>query len=337
MRKGMMIPFMAVLLFMTSCAGVHHKTESDAAKNSVACAAVGSIWEYDSLWYKPLSERDTSLIDVIYLVSTDVLSAQDSLGNAVWQSQLTPADREAITGEIAWVEQNEFYGDFNVIAPLYHQFTFDAIIKLDHEAFDRVYRKVADEACEAFDYYMEKVNNGRPFILAGFSQGAMLTLDVLKHMTDDQFQRMIACYTQGYRITADDLKHPHIQEAEGETDKGVVISFNTVQNTQAMWPFVTEGAAACINPVNWRTDETPAEFTFDGTHNVAHIDTATHQVVVKTDNPPYYYDFYTKVPCFTEASVKKDNLHHWDLLFYGSMIHDNAVKRAQTKGVSKVK
>lgn len=298
------------------------------------CACTGnkstavSVWDNDSLWYRSEAPYDSSKIDVIYYVSTEVLSAKDSLGNVAWQSQLVPTDLAAMQGEIAWIEQNEFYSDFNVIAPYYHQFTFDAIWQLDKQAFDAVYQKVAVEACEAFDYYMEHQNHGRPFILAGFSQGAMLMLDILKHMTDEQYSRMIACYMQGYRLSADDLKHPHVKAATGETDRGVAISFNSVQKPDAMWPLLAEGAAVTINPVNWKTDDTPAEFSFDGTTNTVHIDKDTNLLIVETDNPDYYHQYYEQATFYGDAGVKPDNLHHWDLLFYSRMIHDNALKRS---------
>lgn len=279
-------------------------------------------------WYQARNTYDPEKIDVLYFVSTEVLSAKDSLGNVAWQSQLVPQDVEAMKQEIAWIENNMFYDNFNLSAPYYHQYTFDAIWQLDKNQFGDVYNNVASEAIQAFDYYMEHENKGRPFILAGYSQGAMITVDLLKHMTDEQYSRMIACYTIGYRLTANDLSHPHIKAATGEEDNGVVISFNSVQNTDAIWQFVADSAATCINPVNWKTDATPATFTFDGMKNEVRIDKQKNVLVVKTDTPSQYYDYYSKATFFANAGVSRDNLHHWDLLFYSNMIHDNALKRA---------
>lgn len=287
-----------------------------------------SIWADDAMWYQSENGVDTSKIDVFYLVSTEVLSAQDSLGAVLWQSQLIPSDREAIKGEMAWIERNMFYDDFNLAAPYYHQFTFDALYKVDREKFDSIYNNVAREACEAFDYYMEHKNNGRPFVLAGFSQGAMLTLDILKHMTDEQFSQMVACYTIGYRLTAQDMQHPHIKPAMGEDDKGVVISFNSTLSRDAIWPLLSDGAATCINPLNWKTDATPATLSFDGTTNTIHVDTTSNVLLVETDDTAYFHKFYDVAPFFLNAGVTRDNLHHWDLLFYSHHIHDNALKRA---------
>lgn len=289
-----------------------------------------SVWDSHDMWYQSKTQYDSNGIDVFYLVSTEVLSATDSTDSTtLWQSQLIPSDRVAIEGEMAWVERNMFYKDFNLIAPYYHQFTFDAISKLRPQQMDSVCQKISQEICDAFDYYMEHSNNGRPFVLAGFSQGAMLTLDILRHMTNEQYSRMIACYTIGYRLTAEDLQHPHIRAASGQKDNGVVISFNSTQNKDAIWPFVSEGAAACINPVNWHTDATPAEFTFDGTANVVYVDEDSHVLLVSTDKPSYYDSFYDAAPFFLDAGISRKNLHHWDLLFYASNIHDNALLRAQ--------
>lgn len=287
-----------------------------------------SPWAAETLWYRASQTYNTDKIDVLYFVSTDVLSAKDVNGQVTWQSQLVPEDIAEFDTELKEVESNMFFGDFNFYAPYYRQYTFDAIWQLDNVRFDSVYSRVAREACEAFDFYMTHRNNGRPFILAGYSQGAMLTLDILKHMTDQQYAQMIACYTIGYRLSAEDLSHPHIKAATGEVDKGVVVSFNSTQTREAIWPFVAKDAAICINPVNWCTDATPAAFTYDGTTNEVHVDPESNVLIVTTDKPSYYYAYYDKATFYKDANVSRDNLHHWDRLFYSQMIHDNALKRA---------
>lgn len=316
MRKGIILSLIFSLASIAFSCYLHAEVTPDC------------MWAADSLWYHPDTPRDTSKIDVLYFVSTNVLSASDSQGKVVWQSQLTPSDLKSMNKEVSYIVRSMFHDDFNVLAPFYHQYTFDAIWQLDPKGFNAIYQNVVREACEAFDYYMEHSNNGRPFILAGFSQGAALSLDVLRHMTDQQYSRMIACYTIGYRLTAEDLAHPHINAATGEGDRGVVISFNSVQNTEAIWPRIAEGAVACINPVNWCTDQTPATFTFKGTTNEVHVDTLSHVLVVKTDTPSFYYAYYDKAPFYLDAGVSRDNLHHWDLQFYSNQIHDNALLRA---------
>lgn len=295
----------------------------------VSCVQASSEWSEDSNWYKSENGFDSDKIDVFYLVSTEVISATDSKGKTVPRTLLTEEDLGAIQGEIAWVEKNMFYDDFNLIAPYYHQMSFNALTQMQGSDFSDVYNKVAKEVCEAFDFYMENQNGGRPFIIAGFSQGAMLSLDLLSHMSDEQYSRMIACYTLGYRLSAEDLEDQHIKAATSEGDTGVVISFNSTQTREAIWPLVSADAATCINPINWKTDDTPASFEFNETANTVHIDPQTNVLLVDTDDPDYYRSFYDLAPFFISAGVKQDNLHHWDLLFYARQIHDNALLRAE--------
>lgn len=316
------------VLALISCRHGQAMRSEAQAMQSEAQAMQSNPWDSDSLWYQSINEYDTAKIDVLYFVSTEVLSAKDTAGQTLWQSRLVPEDLANIDAEIKWVGENMFFDDFNLCAPYYHQFTFEAICQLDEGQMAEVYNKVSDEACAAFDSYMNQRNHGRPFVLAGFSQGAMLTLDIVKHMTDQQLSQMIACYTIGYRLSAEDLKHPNIQAATGECDRGVVISFNSTQTIEAIWSRVADGAATCINPVNWSTDATPATFTFRGTTNEVHVDTVSNVLLVKTDNPSFYYHYYDKATFYKDAAVHPDNLHHWDLLFYSRMIHDNALKRA---------
>ena len=314
------IIFFLVLVFqvLTVC-----KTHADTLEYS-------DYWTTDSAWYKAKDTISSDKIDLLYLVSTDVVSATDASGNKVYRAQLTTDDRQAIGAELAYVETNISKGDFNYFAPYYHQFTFDAI-GLPSDRFNSEYEAVVKEVCEAFDYYMNNMNQGRKFALVGFSQGAMLTLDLLRHMTAEQYGWMVAAYAMGYRISADDLKCEHIVPAADETTPGVTVSYNSVLDTAAVWPFVAGGAVEAINPVNWKTDSTSATFTYGGSNHMVHLDTATNLLVVETVKADEYRSWNNN-PVYQSANVSLDCLHHWDLLFYTTFIHDNILKRAQQMG-----
>ena len=284
----------------------------------------------DSAWYKAKDTISSDKIDLLYLVSTDVVSATDASGNKVYRAQLTTDDRRAIGAELAYVEANIGQGDFNYIAPYYHQFTFESI-NLPSDRFKSEYEVVVKEVCEAFDHYMKNMNQGRKFAIVGFSQGAMLTLDLLRHMTAEQYGRMVAAYAMGYRISADDLKCGNIVPASDETTPGVTVSYNSVLDTAAVWPFVAGGAVAAINPVNWKTDSTAATFTYDGCQNTVRLDPSTRLLVVETAKADEYRRWNSN-PVYQSANVSPDCLHHWDLLFYTTYIHDNILKRAARMG-----
>ena len=77
-----------------------------------------------------------------------------------------------------------------------------------------------------FSIIMSITTRGRPIVLAGFSQGAELSLRLLEECFDEEElnRQLAACYAIGWSITEEELKeHPHMKFAEGETDTGVIV------------------------------------------------------------------------------------------------------------------
>ncbi|WP_407399134.1 DUF3089 domain-containing protein [Anaerovibrio sp.] len=122
-----------------------------------------------------------------------------------------------------------------------------------------------EDITAALDYYFENYNEGRPFIIAGHSQGSSMMLLVLKKYFKehpDYYKRMVAAYAIGFSVTKDYLAaNPHLKFATDERDTGVIISWNTEgkQNVEenAKNVVVMPGAIS-INPLNWKLDETYA-------------------------------------------------------------------------------
>lgn len=107
----------------------------------------------------------------------------------------------------------------------------------------------------AFVYYMQHENNGRPFVLAGFSQGAEMCLRLLKEFGDDDFVKdnMVACYAIGWRFTPQEAaEYPYIQPAKCADDLGKVIVFNSEAPEVTSSAIVPEGVKTfAINPLTW--------------------------------------------------------------------------------------
>lgn len=107
----------------------------------------------------------------------------------------------------------------------------------------------------AFVYYMQHENNGRPFVLAGFSQGAEMCLRLLKEFGNEVFVKnnMVACYAIGWRFTPQEAeKYPYIQPAKCADDLGKVIIFNSEAPEVTSSAIVPEGVKTfAINPLTW--------------------------------------------------------------------------------------
>lgn len=108
----------------------------------------------------------------------------------------------------------------------------------------------------------------------------MAVVDLLKRMDEETYSRLVAAYVIGYKVTGEDA---HIRGARDSADLGVTVCYNSVRDNGCVIPFLSEGNRVAINPVNWRTDATPAilvdprygdtlTVTLDTTTLLLHID-----------------------------------------------------------------
>lgn len=271
--------------------------------------------------------------DYLYFISTEVASSTDGNGNKSLRAALTPQERVYIDAEMKYAEKNLCGENFRFISPYYHQYTFEAFsgrTKEDTIKFLAVKEEVTKEAIEAFRYYMKHLNNGRQFVLAGFSQGAQLSIEIVKAMREEELSKMAAAYIIGYRLTAEDLSHPNIKAAEDETSRGVCISFNSALSEKGIWEITSGGAATCINPLNWHRDTTAAVLEYNGLKGKVRVDTKNNVLMVEIDKSPFH-KWMEEHPLFGKAGMDKECLHHWDLLFYTESLKKNAAKRAYVK------
>jgi hypothetical protein len=169
--------------------------------------------------------------------------------------------KESFVGALN-MERGIYEDSATMYAPYYRQMTFPVYSMTENEMkpyLETAYRDVA----AAFEYYFENFNNGRPIILAGFSQGSQLLLMLLEEYFDDDkySENLVAAYCIGWRITEADLaKHPHLKMATSEDDTGVIISFNSESEGVEDSIMVPNGTRTLgINPLNWTTDSTPAD------------------------------------------------------------------------------
>lgn len=148
----------------------------------------------------------------------------------------------------------------NFYSPHYRHISLDSWATLNEDTISRRYNDVAFvDVCNAFNHYMTEYNNGRPFILAGFSQGGKSVVELLKILTPQQREKLIAAYVLGYKVTPDDVAAaPWIKPAQGADDTGVTICYNSVSDVKYVKSVVSAPNVMCVNPVNWRTDATPA-------------------------------------------------------------------------------
>jgi hypothetical protein len=109
---------------------------------------------------------------------------------------------------------------------------------------------------------MDNYNDGRPIILAGFSQGADMCIRLLKDKFQDPgvYKLLVACYAIGWSLTQEEVdEYNYLIPATGEKDTGVIITFNSESEDITDSLMVPAGTKTLsINPLNWKTDSTLA-------------------------------------------------------------------------------
>lgn len=155
----------------------------------------------------------------------------------------------------------------NIYAPLYRQSDVSYASSLDDETFNSFMNFTSSQDPTAvIDYYFKNLNNGKPFILAGHSQGSATLVKLLENYFvnhPEYLERMVAAYAIGFSVTKDFLdSQPYLKFAERSDDTGVIVSWNTEGpgNNNAD-NFVVGKGAISINPLNWKRDETYAPVT----------------------------------------------------------------------------
>ena len=152
----------------------------------------------------------------------------------------------------------------NLYAPFWRQVNGMKLSRMSFEEVDEAeWAEPRTDVYAALDYYFENLNQGRPYFLAGHSQGSRLCYMVLsEYMKEhpDRYARMIAAYCLGDSLTKTYLEeNPHVKPAQGAEDVGVVVSWNTEgPANKGHASLVVSPGAISINPLNWRTDDVPA-------------------------------------------------------------------------------
>ena len=233
-----------------------------------------------TMWITADGDSDGTGADVFYVVSTwedDWTTADGKVCHYadVWnpEHRAHMADLEMKKVAAYMSPGNRFY------APFYRHTTIQAFMTNSEDTVYQRTRLSMDDVRTAFDLFQAQRDQSRPLILAGFSQGGLAVVELLKHIDDETYSQLAAAYVLGYKVTKADMAAcSHIRPAEGETDTGVTICYNTVKDVKYVLPLIA-GSDICINPVNWRTDATPAIF-----HDTITITVSPeHHVLVATN------------------------------------------------------
>ena len=279
-------------------------------------------YEESSQWYITDRQGDA---DIFYIISTETGDYPSADGSMCHYAD-TYADslRLPMLSEMEGVD-TLLSGKLNFYTPYYRQCSLQSFMS-DSLASKRMQLSIADVR-RSFAYYLKQMNQGRPFILCGFSQGALIALELMREMDDETYRRMVAAYIIGTSISQEMLNdNPRIRPAQQVDDTGVTICYNSVHDAScALWP----RSAVAINPVNWQTDGTEATFMTEPTPLLpvdqqkkdtlkVHLDTASNLLFVSG---------YTATDYVLPLIGCEGNYHSREIWLYRDQLRENIQQR----------
>jgi hypothetical protein len=202
---------------------------------------------------------DNKPVDVFYLYPTCHFTEGD----------ICPASDEDMRREARYLREAHFgiFEAANVYAPFYRQLSIGYLEKVLREKGPAGLEKVLREgpgtdAINAFKWYLEHYNKGRPLIFASHSQGSAVMQQLLiwiRQNRPELLRRTVAAYLIGIPVLDEFLERIGLPFASGPAETGVIVSYNTELPNAGINPFTSfVRGVHVINPINWKTDETPA-------------------------------------------------------------------------------
>ena len=269
MKRMLLLALVGIMCFSITAFGGETQAPDSEAESPVTdtSADPGEAPDYSrqDCWYQiPEITKD---VDTFYILATNYIATSLEEGSSDYAAIDNPEMLENASTE-HMAHATVYEESTNVFMPFYRQSGLRNSLDVWKETgtIEGAISGIPyEDITAALDYYFENYNEGRPFIIAGHSQGSALTKHVLKNYFKDHpeyYERMIAAYVIGYAVTEDDLEAcPHLKFATGESDTGVIVSWNTegpINVEENVSTAVLLPNAISINPLNWKLDDTYA-------------------------------------------------------------------------------
>ena len=312
------LPALALVLVFAQCrkAATVHPLEEVLPETPVYSEA--------DQWY--ITDRHADA-DIFYIISTETGDYHLADGTLCHYADThNDSVRGPMHDEMVGVDAL-LSGDLNFFTPYYRQCSLQTF--MSDSTMQARLPIARDDVRRAFKHYLKHQNGGRPFVLAGFSQGAMIMLDLIKEMDNATYKRMIAAYAFGITIGQDELDaSPHIVAAQGPDDTGVTICINSVRDASCAMTGWEHNDVA-INPVNWRTDATPATLITEPSPLIPLDEQRKDTLTVTLDKPSglLFVKGYSATDYIIPLIGKEGCYHSREIWLYRDQLRNNIALR----------
>ncbi|MEO5650064.1 MAG: DUF3089 domain-containing protein [Ginsengibacter sp.] len=194
-----------------------------------------------------------SLADVFFIYPT---SYTDMKPTEAWNAYIDDEALNKKTDNGSILYQASVFNKYcRVFAPRYRQANLRAFFSKDKEAVDAALDTAYADVKKAFEYYLQKYNQGRPVIIASHSQGTLHAGKLLKEFFEGKpLQKKLVCaYLIGLPVFSNYFSE--LKPCRDSTATGCFISWRTFKEGYTA-PFVEKEKlkAYVINPLTWTMD-----------------------------------------------------------------------------------
>lgn len=209
---------------------------------------------------RPLRKETTDLpkqVDVFFLHPT--IFTDEPKNEYHWNAAVEDEKMNKQTDKTTIKLQASIFNQAGKIyAPRYRQAHLRSFFHPHLEEGEKALALAYEDIKKAFKYYLEHDNNGRPFILAGHSQGAMHLKLLLQEMLDGTtlHKQLVAAYIVGWGVEEDAFKEIPLGESPEQT--GCYLTWRTY--AKGYTPNWVNKSEVCVNPLTWTTDSTYAPY-----------------------------------------------------------------------------
>ncbi|NBC20760.1 MAG: DUF3089 domain-containing protein [Alphaproteobacteria bacterium] len=287
-------------------------------------------WREDMADYTPdgvTDRQDEAAVDVFFVHPTTFIE------NSGWNAPMGHEAADELVDDFVLRGQASAYnGSARVFAPHYRQAQIYAFFSLEEggqEALELAYSDV--EA--AFDHYLDQYNEGRPFILAGHSQGALHVRWLLERRISATplAGQLVAAYPVGYYFPAAELAEslPDIPVCTSGEQTGCLVTWNATGKGYRSFEPTT--GMVCVNPLNWKSDGSRAGFDA----NLGAMSTERNGVIAQAadarcqDGRLFISEIRTDAFDDLPMDLGPGNYHLLDYALYWSNLRENVARRVE--------
>ncbi len=155
-------------------------------------------------------------------------------------------------------QASAFNGAGRVFAPRYRQAHLRCFFTNDKKSADQALELAYQDLKNAFEYYLEHYNQGRPIIISSHSQGARHAYRLLRELFDGKplQRKLVAAYLVGWPIPQDGFKN--IPPCKTPNETGCICSWRSYKFGLLPKKLTLGDSIVVTNPLTWTLEKTPA-------------------------------------------------------------------------------